>query len=57
MTFTRVDTTLISQGTKCAAWLYMPGGVSKPPSPSLEHWTRSTATAWRCGAPPSAVLT
>lgn len=37
MTFTRVDTTFISQGTKCAAWLYMPGGVSKPPIVIMAH--------------------
>jgi dienelactone hydrolase len=37
MIFTRVDTSFISQGTRCAAWLYLPAGVAKPPVVILAH--------------------
>ena len=35
--FTRIDTTFKSQGTTCAAWLYLPKRVSKPPVVIMAH--------------------
>ena len=37
MAFTRIDTTFMSHGTKCAAWLYVPSGVSNPPLVIMAH--------------------
>jgi dienelactone hydrolase len=36
-TFVRDDTTFLSEGTACAAWLYRPDGVAKPPIVVLAH--------------------
>ena len=36
-TFVREDTTFLSEGTACAAWLYRPGGVANPPIVVLAH--------------------
>jgi pimeloyl-ACP methyl ester carboxylesterase len=35
--FTRIDTTFKSQGTICAAWLYLPKGISRPPVVIMAH--------------------
>ena len=35
--FTRIDTTFKSQGTTCAAWLYLPKRVSRPPIVIMAH--------------------
>jgi dienelactone hydrolase len=35
--FTRIDTTFKSQGTTCAAWLYLPKRVSRPPVVIMAH--------------------
>jgi dienelactone hydrolase len=36
-TFVRHDTTFLSEGTACAAWLYRPDGVENPPIVVLAH--------------------
>jgi dienelactone hydrolase len=36
-TFVRQDTTFLSEGTGCAAWLYRPDGVANPPVVVLAH--------------------
>ncbi|GAB5001094.1 alpha/beta hydrolase [Mycobacterium avium] len=36
-TFVREDTTFLSEGTACAAWLYRPDGVANPPVVVLAH--------------------
>ena len=35
--FTRIDTAFKSQGTTCAAWLYLPKRVSRPPVVIMAH--------------------
>ncbi len=35
--FTRIDTTFKSRGTTCAAWLYLPKRVSRPPVVIMAH--------------------
>lgn len=35
--FTRIDTTFKSRGANCAAWLYLPRTVSKPPLVIMAH--------------------
>jgi dienelactone hydrolase len=35
--FTRIDTTFKSRGTTCAAWLYLPKRVSRPPIVIMAH--------------------
>jgi len=35
--FTRIDTVFKSQGTTCAAWLYLPEGVTRPPVVIMGH--------------------
>ena len=35
--FTRVDSDFVSQGTRCAGWLYRPEGVPKPPIVIMAH--------------------
>jgi dienelactone hydrolase len=35
--FTREDSDFISQGTRCAGWLYRPEGVSRPPIVIMAH--------------------
>jgi dienelactone hydrolase len=35
--YTREDTTFHSQGTPCAAWLYRPNGVERPPIVVMAH--------------------
>lgn len=37
MSFTRDDTTFHSHGTPCAAWLYRPDGVERPPIVVMAH--------------------
>ncbi|MGE2730793.1 alpha/beta hydrolase [Mycolicibacterium vaccae] len=36
-TYVRHDTTFLSEGTRCAAWLYRPDGVSDPPIVVMAH--------------------
>jgi dienelactone hydrolase len=53
MGFSRSDTSFMSQGKKCGAWLYMPEGVSRPPVVVMAHgfggqrWLRLPAYAER----------
>lgn len=35
--FTRIDTSFRSHGATCAAWLYLPEGISKPPVIIMAH--------------------
>jgi dienelactone hydrolase len=35
--FTREDSAFLSQGTRCAGWLYQPEGASKPPIVVMAH--------------------
>jgi dipeptidyl aminopeptidase/acylaminoacyl peptidase len=35
--FTREDVEFISKGTRCAAWLYLPKGIKKPPAVIMGH--------------------
>jgi len=35
--FTRVDTSFVSGGLRCAAWLYLPEGVERPPVVVFAH--------------------
>ena len=37
MGFTRRDVNFLSRGTRCAAWLYMPSGVKRPPVVVMAH--------------------
>ena len=41
-TYTREDTTFDSHGTTCAAWLYRPDGVAKPPIVVMGHGFAAT---------------
>jgi dienelactone hydrolase len=36
-TYVRHDTTFVSEGTRCAAWLYRPDGVHNPPLVIMAH--------------------
>ncbi|MFO7162384.1 MAG: alpha/beta hydrolase [Mycolicibacterium hassiacum] len=36
-TYVRHDTTFLSEGTRCAAWLYRPDGVGNPPIVVMAH--------------------
>src|SRR5690606_41290891 len=36
-TYVRHDTTFISEGDRCAAWLYRPDGVQNPPLVVMAH--------------------
>jgi len=42
--FTRLDVTFKSQGTNCAAWLYLPESVNKPPLVIMAHGTGGERT-------------
>ena len=35
--FTRTDVDFVSSGTRCAAWLYRPHGVARPPVVIMAH--------------------
>ena len=35
--FTRTDVDFVSSGTRCAAWLYRPHGVARPPVVVMAH--------------------
>jgi alpha-beta hydrolase superfamily lysophospholipase len=37
MSFTRTDVEFISHGERCAAWLYRPDAVEKPPLVIMAH--------------------
>jgi len=37
MDFTRRDVNFLSRGTRCAAWLYLPSGVTRPPVVVMAH--------------------
>lgn len=41
--FTRLDVTFKSHETKCAAWLYLPVSVDKPPLVIMAHGTGGNA--------------
>jgi len=46
MTFDRLDVSFSSQGLNCAAWLYLPDGVERPPVVVMAHGFAGTRTLW-----------